>query len=275
MSAAIDLDTRAEDQPDPLGGEAARRILWWHGAWASVLALVVVVLAFAAPWATWPAELALVAGAAPALVALLIPSWEAPAARFFLIAIWAAAASFALGLTGGILSPLAAWALSPVAVGVLLGRRQAVAIGGALAFLILGIAGLGAAAGHTATPPQGPLAFALAAVGLLTVTLGLAAAAIMAGEQSAAAPTLAGELVERQPHLIVALSPQGRLLKASGALAPRLAQRLKDRGLIGAADASARGDVEAALGTALSEGRASCRFSVEEGSAALGLDLLR
>jgi cell cycle sensor histidine kinase DivJ len=275
MSAALDLDTRADDQPALLAGEAARRILWWHGAWASAVAVAVATLAFAAPWATWPAELALVAGAAPALVALVIPNWEAAGARFLLIAIWAVAASFALGLTGGILSPLAAWALCPLAVGVLLGRRHAVAVGGALAILILAVAALGGAAGRAAAPPEGPLAYSLGLIGLISVTIGLAAAVMMAGHASAQAPGVSGELVERQPHLIVALSPQGRVLRASGALAPRLAQRLKDRGLVGAADDSARDAVEAALAEALSAGRARCLFTLEEGSVALGVDLLR
>ena len=273
MSAALDLDTRADERPNQTANEAAHRILWWHGAWASGVALAVVALAFAAPWATWPAELALVAGAAPALVALVIPNWEAAGARFLLIAIWAVAASFALGLTGGILSPLAAWALSPLAVGVLLGRRHAIAVGGALGLLILAIAALGAAAGHAAAPPEGPLAFSLALIGLISVTVGVAAAAVMAPQSSSQAPGVSGELVDRQPHLIVALTPQGRVLKASGALAPRIAQRLRDRGLVGAADAAARPEVEAALAEALSEGRALRLFTLEEGTVALGVDL--
>jgi cell cycle sensor histidine kinase DivJ len=260
-------------------GEDLRLALWWHSGWALALALGAVGVSLAADWPSWAPGLALIAGAAPAIAALAALRWDAGWSRIGLLVVWAAAATVATVLTGGVAGPLVVWCLTPITAAVLLGPRR-VAWGAALSLLALASTALAEAAGLAPPTPTGALAVSLALVGLSTTAVGLAAAVLMARPVRPAAslaPDLdLRDLVATQPHLIVLFRPDGRIKRVHGATDTDLARRLTEQDFIVAAEPAAQVEIHAALMTAAREGRASVRFSLAGPDPLwLGLDLAR
>ncbi len=251
----------ADARPEP------RSSLWWHSAWAASLALAVVGISLAAPWPNWTPGLALIVGAAPAVVANLADRAEGAGWRIGLLAVWAAAVAIAADLTGGLAGPLAVWCLAPLAASMLQGRRM-IAWGATLSVVALAATALAEAVGAVEARPDGALAVSLGLVGLSTTILGFAAAILLVRPAPAAAAMRApspilDDLAAEQPNLVVVLDARGAVDQARGGLREPLASRLCERGVIGAADPVAAAEIEAALAKAAREGRAAVSFQLD------------
>ena len=178
LATAKEVNSPTKAPAAPPVGEELRSVLWWHCGWALALTVGAVVVSVVAPWSNGAPGLALIVGAAPAIAAIVALRWETEASRIGLLAVWALAGAAAAGLTGGLTGPLAPWCLTPLAAAILLGPRR-VLWGAVLSVLALASVALAEAAGLTQPPPTGVLAGALALVGLITITIGLAAAILI------------------------------------------------------------------------------------------------
>ena len=157
---------------------------------------------------------------------------DGPRRRALLLALWTAAGAGACGLLGGLSGPLAPWCLAPVAAATLLGRRRLMAEAAALAVLGAALAALAQAAGLEPAPPAEPLRFMLSLLALATLGLGLAAGlARSARTQAAGGRSDLEDLLLQQPHLILALSPEGAVLSAYGAPPPGVTEHSLALGL--------------------------------------------
>ncbi|HEY3890028.1 MAG TPA: HAMP domain-containing sensor histidine kinase [Caulobacteraceae bacterium] len=244
--------------------EELRNVLWWHCGWALALTVAAVVVSVVAPWSNGAPGLALIVGAAPAIAAIVALRWETEGSRIGLLAVWALAGAVAAGLTGGLTGPLAPWCLTPLAAAILLGARR-ISWGAVLSVLALASVALAQAAGLSQPPPTGVLDGALALVGLITITIGLAAAILLPRSFQTPARALHDEaplaaLVDAQPLLIAAFDADGRIVDAHGGLRDDLVLRLTEQGLIGAADPEAQAGIETVLFTAAQGGRGAIRF---------------
>jgi cell cycle sensor histidine kinase DivJ len=244
--------------------EELRNVLWWHCGWALALTVAAVAVSVVAPWSNGAPGLALIVGAAPAIAAIVALRWETEGSRIGLLAVWALAGALAAGLTGGLTGPLAPWCLTPLAAAILLGARR-ISWGAVLSVLALASVALAQAAGLTQPPPTGVLAGALALVGLVTITIGLAAAILIPRALQAPAQALTSEaplaaLVAAQPLLIATFAADGRIVHAYGGLRADLVLRLTELGLLGAAEPETQAELETVLFTAAQGGRGAIRF---------------
>jgi two-component system, cell cycle sensor histidine kinase DivJ len=244
--------------------EELRNVLWWHCGWALALTVAAVAVSVVAPWSNGAPGLALIVGAAPAIAAIVALRWETEGSRIGLLAVWALAGALAAGLTGGLTGPLAPWCLTPLAAAILLGARR-ISWGAVLSVLALASVALAQAAGLTQPPPTGVLAGALALVGLVTITIGLAAAILIPRALQAPAQALTSEaplaaLVAAQPLLIATFAADGRVVHAYGGLRADLVLRLTELGLLGAAEPETQAELETVLFTAAQGGRGAIRF---------------
>ncbi len=264
LATANEVNSPAQAPAASPVSEELRSVLWWHCGWALALTVAAVVVSVVAPWSNGAPGLALIVGAAPAIAAIVALRWETEASRIGLLAVWALAGAVAAGLTGGLTGPLAPWCLTPLAAAIPLGARR-ISWGAVLSVLALASVALAQAAGLTQPPPTGVLAGALALVGLITITIGLAAAILIPRSMQAPAAALHDEaplaaLVAAQPLLIAAFDADGRIVHAHGGLRADLVLRLTERGLIGAADPEAQAGIETVLFTAAQGGRGAIRF---------------
>jgi cell cycle sensor histidine kinase DivJ len=244
--------------------------LLWNGAWLVVCVLSAAALAFTFPQAIWPVVPAMLAGAAPAAVALLPRAGVGARGQALLLALWAAAGGVACTLAGGVAGPLAVWCLAPVAAASAMGGGRRLAEGAALAFMAAAVSALAGLSGLTPPPPQGGPAFWLGLVALATTGLGLGAGLIMAERRVVRREIRRDDEVERlravldeQPWLILTLYPHGQVRTAYGA-APEGVSRdaLLRHGLTAAApngpDRVALGE---ALRKAMADGQAEVGFT--------------
>ena len=240
MTRKANPSTRAatpEAAPSP-GAVELREILWWHAGWAGAAAAESLALVYGAK-ASGDLVTALLAGSLPALSALwLMPPRRAPSRGVFLL-LWSIGAGLAAGLSGGVAGPLGAWCLIPVAIAAVLGGSEALAQGAALAVLTLALVGLAQVLGLTAPAPPPAIAYGLSLFGLASALLGLGGGLML--DRRRLARRLAGETVSRealqallgsQPHLVLWLSPLGRINAAYGAPpADHSLERLREEGL--------------------------------------------
>jgi cell cycle sensor histidine kinase DivJ len=283
LAATTQVNSNTEDDAASPVSEDLRNVLWWHCGWALSLAVAAVIVSLAAPWTSWTPGAALIVGAAPAIAAILALRWETEWSRIALMAVWAAAGAVATDLTGGVAGPLVVWCLTPLAAAILLGPRR-ISWGAALSVLALASAALAQAAGLAQPAPTGVLAVTLALVGLSTTAIGLASAMLMPRAATATVAAIASAipneaplaaLVAAQPVLLAAFTPDGRIERAHGGLRADLARRLTERGMVGAADPTAKADLEFALAAAARGGRTSLRFPLAGTDATwLGLDIV-
>ncbi|WP_040309249.1 histidine kinase dimerization/phospho-acceptor domain-containing protein, partial [Asticcacaulis biprosthecium] len=241
-------------------------VILWHLGWASVMLLGLLRLLFmsASPLVSG----ALVAMTVPGACAVMLLSRDSPAWRQGLIWIWAACATIAVLLTGGIAGPAAAWVLSPIACAVVLNQRRLISLAATLsvvAALIAIMAGLWQ--GVRLPDPQE--AFWLSLMSILSVAIGLGVGLLPAlrarvdrahDAEDARARLL--RMLTEQPHLILCLDGHGKVVSAYGEAPPGLdLNSLMSLGLSASAHAPDRATVKAALDQASTTGRAEIGFT--------------
>jgi cell cycle sensor histidine kinase DivJ len=244
-------------------------VLGWSLGWLAALAAVTGVL-----WAGFgslptPVLTAIGLGAAPAAVSLLLAWRDGRTGRSLLLVLWAAAGAGACAMTGGLSGPLTPWCLLPVAFATLLGPGSWMAQAAALAVLGAAVAALAQVTGFEPSAPDEPLRFGLGLIGLMSLGLALAAGLVRsrrAAEQSDdQAMALRGDterLLIEQPHLILALSEDGRVRSAFGFAPPGVAHKvLLDKGLAGVVNPDDLPRLAEALAGALATGRSDAMLA--------------
>ena len=238
----------------------------WSGGWLLASALTGIALGFAFPAERLMTGLALGVGSVPALATLVLRKDERPSLRYLQIILWAVGSGIACLLTGGVVGPLAAWCLAPVAAGALLAGGTQIAEGAALAMVAAALAALGGLAGLAPPPPaQGGLWLGLLA--LVTAGVGLGAGLLIEQHRNRLQDGRRdGEmgrlrmLLSEQPHLIVSLYPHGKVRAVFGRAPEGIdADRLVKGGLAAVALDPAR--VQDALRAAITQGRSEVGFT--------------
>lgn len=229
-----------------------------------------------------PALIGLVGATAPALATPLLAWRDGREARSLILVLWAAAGAGACALTGGLSGPLTPWCLLPVAFATLLGPGRWMAEAAALAVLGAAVAALGQVAGLEPDAPAEPLRFALGLFALTSLGVALAAGLIRSSrvaqrqvDRDSGFRDAAEGLLTEQPHLVLALDPQGNVQSAFG-FAPRGVpqQALLTRGLDAVAAPADRARLAEALAVAMSVGQAEVSVA-SVGNGALALSLRR
>jgi cell cycle sensor histidine kinase DivJ len=269
-ASAEELVANTTPRPDDPAGASAELgdALLWHGGWAGVTAAALIGLT--ATGSLQPASaLALLAGAAPGAAAFWLRREDSPALRAALLAFWAGCCAAAAMLTGGVTGPLAAWCLAPAAAAAVFGTSSLLAEAGALCFAAAAIAALTGLAGLLPPPPAAPASFWLGLTGLSTTGLGLGAGLLLSRRRAGrrAQIRLAAEaglerLLAEQPHLVLALDGDGRVLAAFGyAPAGVDGDALAGRRLAEAARADGAAAIADALTSARFGGAGECLFA--------------
>ena len=244
-------------------------VLRWHAAWGTVAVASLVGLTLARVGMNLACGIALVAGAAPAAAAFALRWRDGAGPRAALLVLWAACSAAASMLTGGVAGPLAAWCLAPAAAASVFGASNVLARGCALSLAAAAVTALAGLAGLLPPTPPDPLRFWLGLIGLLTTGLGLGSGLLLARRRAAsreqahrAAETGLERLLSEQPHLIMALDVEGRVLAAFG-YAPRGVDgaSLPGMSLTDLAGAADRPELRAALASALATGASDCAFA--------------
>jgi cell cycle sensor histidine kinase DivJ len=171
-------------------------------------------------------------------------------------------------LTGGVGGPLAAWCLLPLVAAVLIGRADRLALGGAVSLAAVGVAALAGATLELSFPSP-RTANLLGLIALATTALGFGAGLIILqarlGRDERRQRQIGAHLrqiLDEQPHLLVAVTPTGLVTKSWGVEPRALAGELVvDRTLAALAVARDRPAIEAALVKALDKGAAEVGFA--------------
>jgi cell cycle sensor histidine kinase DivJ len=264
------LESRIEEAAvapgEPPRSPGVSTAVLWSAGWALAAVLTGIALALAFPSEIIPTSLALTAGAAPALISLLLRRQEHPAIHTLQIVLWAIGTGTACLLTGGLTGPLAAWCLGPVAAGALLAGGSRVAEGAALAMMAAALAALGGLAGLTPVPPANG-ALWLGLLALTTSGFGLGAGLLLEQRRGRVQDGRRdGELgrlrmlLSEQPHLIVSLYPHGKVRAVFGRAPEGIdTDRLVKGGLT--AVALNNGVIAEALRGAITQGRSEVGFA--------------
>jgi cell cycle sensor histidine kinase DivJ len=252
----------------PPSGERAA-ILAWHFGWSAAVLAVLAALKVGFGDLSPALIGALALGASPALAALLLGWRDGSAPRGLLLAFWAATTAGAVGLTGGVSGPLAVWCLAPIAAAALLGPGRLMAAAATLSVLGAALAGLAQAAGLWPAAPTGPLGFCLGLFGLTALALAFAAGLALSRRQGAAQGAgreALEQLLVEQPHLILAVEPDGGVRSAFGFAPGGLSQDalLRD-GLVEVCLAADRPRVRDAIAAARAQGRSEVIFPSRDG----------
>ena len=256
-------------EPAPPASDELSDVLRWHGAWAGVIATSLIALAALGRDLGWAPALALLAGAAPGPAALWLRRRDGPRPRAALLGLWAGCSAAAAMLTGGVSGPLAVWCLAPAAAAAVFGASSLLAEAGALALASAAITALAGLAGLLPPAPPAPIGFWLGLIGLVTTGLGLGSGLLLsrrrAGlreQQRRATEEGIERLLSEQPHLVLALDTDGRVLAAFGYAPLGVdAAALRGRRL---ADLAVRSDYAVAIGAlngALLMGSGDCLFA--------------
>ncbi len=239
-------------------------ITGWAAGW--LLALIVGTIALDQGLGPVSNSLLIAAGlaGAPGVIALT-PAWRATkGGRSVLLILWAAGGAGACAFAGGLSGPLAAWCLLPVAFATLLGMGPWMAQAAALTVLGVAVAALAQAAGLEPAAPAEPLRLYLSCYVLASLGLGLAVGLVRAGrvrpvviDAGEARAGAAERLLLEQPHLLLALEDDGRVISAFG-FAPRgvVHEVLLSQGLGGAVAVDDMSRLADALACALTTGQA-------------------
>lgn len=234
----------------------------WHLLWSVGVALLLAAAATGAVTAGPFAQAGLAFGLIPGLVGLAL--WREPPApfRMILVAVWCAAMTVSVGLSGGLAGPLATWTVAPLLAGLVIGgaRERAVAATGSIMAVAVGLA----VAMSTTSQPR-PMLSALAAT-LLIGSVGWRLLSSLARREAEAASEhhlrlRLEQVLQAQPLLSLRLTPNGALLSAFGrGQAGVELDDLTVEGLYGAFEPRYRPQVQSALEAAWTEGDARARF---------------
>ena len=260
-------DPRSGDLPDARTpaphADLAGLGFWWNAAWLAVVAAgLVFLVGGGGPRA---GMIALVLGATPALIDVLLGALgKAPADRLRLI-LWTLGPGAAVFLTGGALGPLGAWVLAPLAAAALAGRIPLIAPAGAGALALLGFGLLISLLGDPAAQPHMAETL-LTAVAIVTVAGGLALALLSLLRRIERRDRLRQaelrhlrRLLDDQPTQLIEVGPEGAILGAFGS--GLAGQDLAGQVFSGLATADRRQDLVLALQRARREGRAELAFA--------------
>jgi len=271
----LDIDpvqTRQDEaalRPVLSGRETARA---WRLGWLAAALLAGGAVAFVPASTGWPVWIALLAGALPAIAALLLGDSEDERVQSLLLVGWAAGGALAAALTGGVSGAMSAWCLAPVAAASTLAAPRRLAEGAALALIGGAMAALVQLSGLAPSAPTGPTAFILGFLAVATTGLGLAAGLMLthrrAGERDVrnlSELTALSTLLDGLPFLAFVVTLQGRVRTVRG-VAPEGAalDRIMIDGLSQAAVPGERARVDFALGQALREREAVLTFPAAE-----------
>ncbi|HYE46339.1 MAG TPA: HAMP domain-containing sensor histidine kinase [Caulobacter sp.] len=170
-------------------------------------------------------------------------------------------------LAGGIGGPLGVLCLAPLAIALVMNRDRLIAAGAILSIAAAGLAAVGQLVGLALSPPPPALALGLGLLGMAVVVMTLGSGLILAHRRLRAQEERQDEeaarltrLLAGQPHLLVALHPDGRVRAVYGrppeGIDPDVLIR---QGLT--AVAAQREPVAAALRAVAAEGRAEVAFA--------------
>jgi cell cycle sensor histidine kinase DivJ len=238
-------------------------MMWWHSGWALALIASAAGLWFAVRGFGVMPGAALALGLTPSLLVLLLRGRGGPVARTVLLLIWGLSSASACIITGGVSGPLAAWCLAPVAAAAVLGGARPLAQGAALAFVAIAAAALAQALGAALPAPSGLVGFGLGLLSIVTMSVGLGAALMLARRRLTGASTakavIAADLrsyLEAQPHLILILNPTGQVEATFGDPPPGVSlARLGASGLFGLAEPAVHSVFRAGLSAAMRQER--------------------
>jgi cell cycle sensor histidine kinase DivJ len=234
--------------------------LGWSLGW--LIALIGIAAALRLGFPRLPAINLLAWGlaAAPAAPSLLLSWRDSRLARSALLVLWAVGGSSACALTGGLSGPLAPWCLAPLAFAALFGRSRWIAEAAALSVLGAAVVALAQVAGLEPPVPDEPLRFAMSLPALICLGLFTAWGVVRSGHGAALNSGLGGDaerLLSEQPHLVLALDDEGKVLSAFGFAPQGLNERaLLDLGLNGATAEDDRPRLIEALAVATDTGHA-------------------
>ncbi|WP_246050799.1 sensor histidine kinase [Asticcacaulis tiandongensis] len=240
-------------------------VLVWHFIWTGVMLCAFAGLLFL-PVSLFGLIALLVAGI-PGVSSVLLLSKNNRWIRPVLVWIWGGCALVAVGLTGGIAGPLAAWVVMPLAAAVALNQRRLISLGAALSFTI-GLIAIALSLSHIMPLPSLIERLWLSSVAFLTL-IGSFGLALMPALRARVERTHDAEeararlfrLLSEQPQLIVSLTDEGRVISAFGE-APRGLDlnRLLTQGLYPSAHAPDRLALMQAVGQAMTTGRGEAGF---------------
>jgi len=241
----------------------------WHAGWAGGVILAILALSFAAPRGSASVVPALAVGLVPSLGAFVLHRRDSAEGRDLLLAVWALAGATACGLSGGASGPLAVWCATPMLAAVVLGGARRMVHGAIWSLLAVAVTGLAQADRLTGPVPVGMTGLGLGLIGVTSIAVGLAAALLAplrAGQVQRPVATFGREVLDQQPNLIVTLDGTGRIDAVFGdAFGSHLpAARLEREGLLATADMAGRPVLEAAMATAIDQGRAAAVFRLAD-----------
>jgi cell cycle sensor histidine kinase DivJ len=260
-------------------------LLRWHIGWALAILLGAAALLLGSRYVPHAVERALAVALIPAATALLLPWRDSVRSRDMLVLVWAGAAGVACAMTGGVAGPLGVWLAAPTMAGVVFGGTHRLALGAALSLFAVVVIALAQADGLVGAPPAGPVGVGLGLIGILTLSMGVAAALLAAQRRSVRIAEGQAQVLDRmrlaldrQPLLVVTLDEAGLVDEAFGAAGAPVPSpaRLKGDGLWSIVAEADHGALESALADAASKGRAALTFRTPlDPKAWLSIDLHR
>ena len=255
--------------PASAGSETGLRlsVIVWHLGWAAVMLLGLVGLLLFVPASPFVAG-AFVAMTVPGASAVMLLSRDSAFWRQGLIWIWSLCAILATSMTGGIAGPAAIWIMTPLVAAVVLNQRRLISLGATLALVASLIAAM-ISVWQGVRIPDGQEAFWLSLVAVLSVvgglSLGLLPALRARVERAHDAEDARARLLKmltEQPHLVLCLDHDGKVVSAYGEAPPGLDMNsLMSLGLTASAHVADRAEVAAALAAAVDAGRAEIGFT--------------
>ncbi len=241
-------------------------VIAWHLGWSGCLLAALVWLLFL------PASLfvvvAIVAMTLPGICALALLSRDTPLMRQGLVWTWSLFALIAVGLTGGVAGPLAAWVALPIIAAIVLNQRVLISLGATLSFMV-GLCATVISISQAVRIPDMQESFWLSLISVFMLILGLSVAllpALRARVERAAdaeeARTRLLKILTEQPQLVLCIDEAGRVVSAYGEAPPGLdLHQLMQNGLTAAVHVPDRPAVIAAVETAMTRGRAEVGFT--------------
>ncbi len=236
----------------------------WQGAWMGAILIAAVALTAAGLPGRGAVPAALVAGAVPALWAMVVSL----ASRSFIsqasvIVVWAFGVEISCALTGGVAGPLAAWCLAPLVASLFMPRPRLLVLGGAASLAAATVSALGAASLNL-SPPPAALASGLGLLSLTTIGAGLAAGLALLAQRVRREPAGAGgqdRLLADQGLLLVDLSGTGAIEATYGRAPQGLAPLRTGSSLIDCAAPADRQPLTASLEEVLAVGEGEAGFA--------------
>jgi cell cycle sensor histidine kinase DivJ len=271
VSKDVPLKSYLQELRSPTGAMATPRsrvrlgVIAWHLGWSAVSLASMIYLIFL------PASVnvlaALAAAALPGVCSVFLLSRDDFRTRQMLVWVWALACLAALGLSGGVLGPLAPWVAAPMAAAVALNQRRLILLGAALSVAVTLFAILFSLM-RLFPLPDIVESFWLSSVAVITLVTGLGLSLLPALRVRTEAVrgvehdrTRFLTLLSEQPHLIISVDGEGRLLSAYGETPPGLDMALlMKHGLITCAHVPHRLGLMQALEAAQETGRAEAGF---------------